>query len=179
MIEDDQDAGDVYIHVPSPSLSSYAIRYSFKALLPTPEVLFGKEEAMDEDKDEAPNSRSTQQKVNSYQEAQGPEITLNAGISGNLQRSFYKMQFQIVRPDSSILYSVRPDKCLNKLLNTRSEECHSHRTPLSVLIRPENRGDMSYSSIFPSYQTHVPSGHQFSVCFPLETGSSMDIISLP
>jgi DnaJ family protein C protein 11 len=69
MIKVDQDAGDVYIHIPSPSLSSYTIRYLFKAPLPTPEALFGKEEAVDEDKDKVPNSRLTQQKVNSYQEA--------------------------------------------------------------------------------------------------------------
>jgi hypothetical protein len=57
MIKVDQDAGDVYIHVPLLSLSSYAIRYLFKVLLPIPEVLFRKEEAVDKDKDEAPNSR--------------------------------------------------------------------------------------------------------------------------
>ncbi|KAH1997606.1 hypothetical protein KXV33_003296 [Aspergillus fumigatus] len=94
MIEVDENAGEVYIHIPSPSLSSYAIRYSFKAPLPTPKVLFGKEADEEDDEDEAPDGRSTQQKVNSYQEAQGPEITFNAGISGNLRRSFRKMQFQ-------------------------------------------------------------------------------------
>ncbi|GIC90076.1 J domain-containing protein [Aspergillus udagawae] len=95
MIEVDEDAGEVYIHIPSPSLSSYAIRYSFKAPLPTREVLLGEEEAEDEDEDEAPDGRSSPQKVHSYLEAQGPEITFNAGISGNLRRSFRKMQFQI------------------------------------------------------------------------------------
>ncbi|KAF7168627.1 hypothetical protein CNMCM5623_001596 [Aspergillus felis] len=97
MIEVDEDAGEVYIHIPSPSLSSYAIRYSFKAPLPTSEVLFGKEEAEDEDEDEdeVADGGSTPQKLHSYLEAQGPEISFNAGISGNLRRSFRKMQFQI------------------------------------------------------------------------------------
>ncbi|RLL99335.1 hypothetical protein CFD26_108145 [Aspergillus turcosus] len=93
MIEVDEDAGEVYIHIPSPKLSSYAVKYSFKAPFPTPEVLFGKEEA--EDEDEQPDGKSTQQKVDLYQETQGPEIMFNAGISGNLRRSFRQMQFQI------------------------------------------------------------------------------------
>jgi DnaJ family protein C protein 11 len=59
MIKVNQDARDVYIHIPSLSLSSYTIRYSFKVLLPILEVLFRKEEAIDKDKDEAPNSRLT------------------------------------------------------------------------------------------------------------------------
>ncbi|RHZ43048.1 DnaJ-like protein C11 C-terminal domain-containing protein [Aspergillus thermomutatus] len=93
MIEVDEDAGEVYFHIPSPSLSSYAVRYSFKAPLPTSKVLVGKEEA--EEEDEQPDGEATRQKVHSYEEAQGPEITFNAGISGNLRRSFRQVRFQI------------------------------------------------------------------------------------
>jgi DnaJ family protein C protein 11 len=93
MIEVDEDAGEVYIHIPSPKLSSYALKYSFKAPFPTPEVLFGKEEA--EYEDEQPDGKSTQQKVHPYQETQGPEIMFNAGISGSLRRNFRQLQFQL------------------------------------------------------------------------------------
>lgn len=78
-------------HVPSPRLGSYGATYSFKAPLPLPEFFRGKEE---EEEDEAEQQEPNAEPNGLGDEDQPVQVTINAGIVGNIARPKQKATVQ-------------------------------------------------------------------------------------
>ncbi|RAL09197.1 J domain-containing protein [Aspergillus homomorphus CBS 101889] len=97
MISVDKGAGEVYLHVPDPKLANFGVGFSFKAPLPTWGNIFGEEEEEEEgdgdDEDEAEEGGSRQKDLASL--ADGPEMVINAGISGKIRHLTQKLEIRV------------------------------------------------------------------------------------
>ena len=77
MISVDEEDGDVRIHIPSVSPSSYAVGYNFRAPLPIPTSLFG--ESVDEDSE-------TENPEGNEHEGSNTEMVISTRVAGKLQK---------------------------------------------------------------------------------------------
>lgn len=76
------------VHIPSPRLTTFAATYNFKAPLPLPEFLRGTEEE-DEAEDQDSNAGA-----NGLGDDEPVQVTINAGIAGNLARPQRKVTLE-------------------------------------------------------------------------------------
>ncbi|KAL2811357.1 hypothetical protein BJX63DRAFT_422464 [Aspergillus granulosus] len=85
----DRELGEVYLHVPEPKVSNFALRYEFVTPFPTLRTIFGVDEKEDEDEDD-----DKDEGVNDQKDDEGPEMSISAGVSGGFQRFFNKVELE-------------------------------------------------------------------------------------
>ncbi|KAI9375943.1 hypothetical protein BJX61DRAFT_531174 [Aspergillus egyptiacus] len=94
MIELDDTPGEEEIRLHAPELSDFALRYSFAVPFP----LWGiwGEREKDKDKEEEVDGEGSEESTESaeVEENEGPEVSINAGISGHFQRLFNKVEIE-------------------------------------------------------------------------------------
>ncbi|RAK80329.1 J domain-containing protein [Aspergillus fijiensis CBS 313.89] len=92
----DEDAGEVYLNVPDPKLSKFGVAFAFKAPLPTWRNIAGEDEMEDDDDNENENGADEDGAVPDLSSlGDGPEMVINAGISGKIRHLTQKLQVQI------------------------------------------------------------------------------------
>ncbi|KAL4777979.1 hypothetical protein BJX76DRAFT_352947 [Aspergillus varians] len=88
MITADAELDEVYLKVPSPKLSDFAVRYSFITPLPTRETVLGEDEKEDVASEEEKEGKEDSQ------ESEEPELEIYAGVSGRFQRFFNEVELE-------------------------------------------------------------------------------------
>ncbi|KAL2826004.1 hypothetical protein BDW59DRAFT_172102 [Aspergillus cavernicola] len=95
----DEELGEVYIQVPSPQLSDFAVRYSFAVPFPTLGTVLGEVEKEDEDEDEGDNQGTAE---SSLEESESPELSIHAGVSGHFKRFFNQVELEFEDGETEI-----------------------------------------------------------------------------
>ncbi|PYH78478.1 molecular chaperone [Aspergillus uvarum CBS 121591] len=95
----DKDAGEVYLNVPDPRLSKFGVAFAFKAPLPTWRNIVGEDETEDDcddnEKDNGADGDQAAPRNDLGSLEDGPEMVINAGISGKIRHLTQKLQVQI------------------------------------------------------------------------------------
>lgn len=94
LISVDEEEGDVYVHMPSADVSSYALGYNFRTPLPIPTSLFG-----DAEEDETETEENAGK---SDPEAKTPEMVISARVSGLLR----ELEREVEDPKTESTYLV-------------------------------------------------------------------------
>ncbi|KAL4864178.1 hypothetical protein BDV12DRAFT_205870 [Aspergillus spectabilis] len=89
----DEELREVYLHVPEPKLSSYAVRYSFITPFPTIRAVLGGYEKDDvESEDEKEEGK--EEEDGEGEESEEPELEVYGGVSGRFQRLFSEVELE-------------------------------------------------------------------------------------
>ncbi|KAL4903390.1 hypothetical protein BDW74DRAFT_156288 [Aspergillus multicolor] len=88
MITVNEDGDEVYLVMPSPKLTNFAVRYSFVTPFPTLRTVLGEDEKED---DERENGEEAEKEEKADEK---PELEIYAGIAGGFQRLFNEVEFE-------------------------------------------------------------------------------------
>ncbi|KAL4994606.1 hypothetical protein BDV10DRAFT_176511 [Aspergillus recurvatus] len=86
MISVNEQEGEVYLEMPSPKLSSFAVRYSFVTPFPTLRAVMGEDEKED--------AESEAEEGQEHKISQSTELEIYAGVAGGFQRLFNKVELE-------------------------------------------------------------------------------------
>ncbi|KAL3478367.1 hypothetical protein BJX99DRAFT_245529 [Aspergillus californicus] len=95
----DQELEEVYLHVPSPQMSDFAIRFSFATPFPTWNAVFGEDEKEEE---EDGGDQGAAESAPKEDNGEVPELTINAGVSGHFKRFFNEIELEYEDGDTEI-----------------------------------------------------------------------------
>ncbi|KAL5338061.1 hypothetical protein BJX70DRAFT_367579 [Aspergillus crustosus] len=108
MISVDEGLGEVYLHVPKPKLSSYAVRYSFVTPFPTIRSVLGEYEKEDIDDEDEKGEAKKEEEEGESEESEEPELEIYGGVSGKVQHFFNKMEIELEDGETEILQVPLP-----------------------------------------------------------------------
>ncbi|RDW93070.1 J domain-containing protein [Aspergillus mulundensis] len=125
MITVNKDGDEVYLEMPSPKLSNFAVRYSFVTPFPSLQTVFGEDEKED---DEMENG----EEAGKADKATGrPELEIYAGVAGGFQRLFNQVEFEYEDGETEMRNNITLGASTDRVITDRNPKGLLRRWPFS------------------------------------------------